>query len=403
MILAVNTMATMITATATSDGSHFLCCPLDSEQDSSGGPHSIRFPFPPKNEANGNLAKFSGSCPWRWLYERSRITCSSVSEPSPRGIEPFRTYREVRFPSSGGIGPDNRLVWRESLSNVEHFPSSGGTVPLKLLDDRYSSPRSCRFPNHLGISPANWLLLRRRWRSCFSPESSEPTSPVSLLKDKSRKLRFFNRPISGGMLPERRLYARRRRLRLFALDRPDGTVPEKLLLVRSKRVRKSEVQSGEIFPVSLLFEKFTMLRFLRLWNNSGIGPSSELFLVFEASCSSLSLVGFGQISHSVLTGEAGDPLASQSWREWSPRGGSRRNRSLVSSSSSSAPTGYSPRSGCHRGGIVPVNLLVLSKRSVRLPRFPTSGGIPPEKAFPERSSCWRDEHSSSSSGKLPER
>nr|GMD13956.1 hypothetical protein CDL12_23042 [Ipomoea batatas] len=78
----------------------------------------------------------------------------------PVGIGPdnvlFRFSSVMSFPKFDGIVPESSL----KLSNFSHFPSSSGTVPFRLFDDK---SRFWRFPNSEGISPVSSFSSKVPW------------------------------------------------------------------------------------------------------------------------------------------------------------------------------------------------------------------------------------------------
>ena len=92
----------------------------------------------------------------------------SATADSPAGAHPVNRLPESRrrcrlaprLPSSDGIDPLSRLLWRFSWVRPEIWPSSVGIDPLNPLleSHRLSSCRGC--PAQTGIVPLNRLLCR---------------------------------------------------------------------------------------------------------------------------------------------------------------------------------------------------------------------------------------------------
>ena len=65
----------------------------------------------------------------------------------------FRLRRPLRF----GIGPLRRLLWSRSRSSLVRLLSSGGMLPLRLFERRFSHTSMGSPPRSAGIDPTQVL------------------------------------------------------------------------------------------------------------------------------------------------------------------------------------------------------------------------------------------------------
>jgi hypothetical protein len=80
-----------------------------------------------------------GSSPSNWLLLRLRI-CSDDMLPTSWGTKPVRLLEDrimttisFRFPKDGGIRPDSEFLPKSNISRPTKLPISTGITPVRLL------------------------------------------------------------------------------------------------------------------------------------------------------------------------------------------------------------------------------------------------------------------------------
>ena len=106
-----------------------------------------------------------GICPDNWLFDKSR-RIREGNEPRAEGIEPVKSflestnaYRDVHELITGGSSPERWLPSRESQLSRERLVNSTGTVPERRLLLASNTSNCCEAPKLGEIRPEILLFV----------------------------------------------------------------------------------------------------------------------------------------------------------------------------------------------------------------------------------------------------
>ena len=290
-------------------------------------------------------------------------TRSSASSPATSGTGYLRDCTAwVRYASAPPPPEHNaiRRLWIFSIQSRKRGP--GGTQ--RSVSPAWSVSRASRSVSAAGSGPDSPALpLRPRPISLVKPPNSGGTGPVSPLWSRCSQYSVVRSPRSLGIGPERSLSCRCSDRKFLRLPSCRGIGPERSLSPRINRRRSAGLPSSRGIGPESRFSPSRIPRMLeRFPSSEGIGPERSL------RCRDSHL----RLARSPSSG------GIEPERPCPPR--------FRSSSSARLPSS---------GGIGPVNESRLENAHLqrpstfRLARFPSSGGMVPERELSARISVWR--------------